>query len=408
MSEFINNSEVRKQELKALIKKLHDDVPFEQVKEEFQQKFGSVSTVEIAQLEQALMAEGMPAEEIRRLCDVHAEVFKGSIEDIHRPTKDWDSTPGHPLHTFKLENREIEKVIESLEKKLNQYEQSPSKEVGYEILSDLNLLWDIDKHYSRKENLLFPYIERYGVTGPAKVMWGYDDEIRALLKTAISTMKSDIANTAEAIPTIKDATEKVTSMIFKEEEILFPTSTRFLTDEEWYKIAEESAEIGYCLVAPETKWRPATVAGSEEQQSAEGQTASGYIKFETGILTVKEISAIFNHLPIDITYVDKDDIVKYFSHGEDRVFMRTKAIIGRNVSNCHPPHSVHVVEKIVSDFKSGKKDSEDFWIPFGEMFVLIRYFAVRDENGEYMGVLEVTQNIKPIQALTGQKRLAEE
>jgi DUF438 domain-containing protein len=407
MSELINNNQVRKEQLKALIKKLHQGAPFEQVKQEFQENFGSVSTVEIAQMEQALMAEGMPADEIRKLCDVHADVFKGSIEDIHRPTKNWDNEAGHPLHTFKLENREIEKVMATIKEKIEDFGQDASQEKVYEMLEQLNLLWDIDKHYSRKENLLFPYIERYGVTGPAKVMWGTDDEIRELIKSAIKMLKAENSDRAAVVTNIKAAIEKITSMIFKEEDILFPTSTRFLTDEEWYKIAEESDEIGYCLTFPAAKWVPNSVEAAQNNDN-ENHAGKGYIKFDTGILTVKEISSIFNHLPIDITYVDKDDIVKYFSHGPDRIFVRTKAIIGRNVSNCHPPNSVHVVEKIVSDFKSGKKDSEDFWIPLGDMYVFIRYFAVRDDNGEFMGTLEVTQNIKPIQAITGQKRLLSE
>lgn len=407
MSELINNSEMRKNELKAIIKKLHEGVPFEEVKKEFLIKFGTVSTLEIAQMEQELMADGMPAEEIRKLCDVHAEVFRGSIDDVHRPTKNFDDVAGHPIHTFKLENREIENVLEELGRRLEEFEKHASKEQGYQLLEQLNLLWDIDKHYSRKENLLFPYIERYGVTGPAKVMWGADDEIRGLIKTAIKMLKEqDDSNRNEILANTRVAMEKITSMIFKEEDILFPTATRFLTDEEWYKIASESDEIGYCLISPAGKWKPQSI--NDETVQEEGQTPSGYIRFDTGILTVKEISGIFNHLPIDVTYIDKDDVVKFFSHGPDRIFVRTKAVIGRNVSNCHPPHSVHIVETLVNDFKSGKKDSEDFWIPLGDMYVLIRYFAVRDEDGQYMGALEVTQNIKPIQAITGQKRLLSE
>ncbi|OEF98151.1 DUF438 domain-containing protein [Desulfuribacillus alkaliarsenatis] len=405
MSELINNSEKRKEELKNLIKKLHQGVPFDDVKNEFLIKFGTVSTIEIAQMEQQLMQEGMSADVIRKLCDVHAEVFRNNIEEVQRPTKNYDDQPGHPIHTFKLENREIEKVVSSLEQVVSEYEKDPTMDNGYKVLEQLNLLWDIDKHYSRKENLLFPYMEKHGVTGPAKVMWGADDEIRGLIKAAIKLLKDTDDNRTEVLANISSAVEKVKSMIFKEEDILLPTATRFLTDEEWYKIALESEEVGYCLTSPEAKWRPANVSDADVDQA---QTPSGYIRFETGILTVKEISAIFNHLPIDITYVDKDDIVKYFSHGEDRVFMRTKSIIGRNVSNCHPPHSVHIVEKLVADFKSGKKDSEDFWIPLGDMFVLIRYFAVRDENGEFMGTIEVTQNIKHIQTITGEKRLLSE
>lgn len=401
MSEIINNGHERREQLKAIIKKLHQGVPLEEAKREFQEKFQNVSSVEIAHMEQELIAEGMPVDEIRRLCDVHTEVFKDNIEE--KPVKSWDDTVGHPIHTFKAENRAIEQVLE----KLKTYTESGiTQDQVFDVLAELNSLSDIDKHYSRKENLLFPYLERYGVTGPAKVMWGTDDEIRSMIKTVIQMLKQGEWNCSEIGASIDQIIEQVNSMIYKEENILFPTSTRFLTDEEWYKIAEESDEIGYCLIFPEKKWRPK--GASAELDTAGESTSKGYIKFETGILTVKEISAIFNHLPIDITYVDKNDLVKYFSHGKERIFTRTKAIIGRNVSNCHPPQSVHVVETLVEEFKAGKKDSEDFWIPLGDMYVLIRYFAVRDEQGEYMGVVEVTQNIKPIQAITGQKRLLSE
>ncbi|HOO26722.1 MAG TPA: PAS domain-containing protein, partial [Clostridiales bacterium] len=131
------------------------------------------------------------------------------------------------------------------------------------------------------------------------------------------------------------------------------------------------------------------------------------IVLPTGEFALNELEQVLNHLPFDITFVDKNDVVKYFSQGKDRIFVRTKAVIGRNVSKCHPPASVHVVENIVADFKSGKKDHEDFWINMGDTYVYIRYFAVRDEAGEYLGVVEVTQDIKPIQAITGEKRLVE-
>ena len=132
------------------------------------------------------------------------------------------------------------------------------------------------------------------------------------------------------------------------------------------------------------------------------------LNFESGILTLKQIENMFNHLPLDITFIDENDTVKYFSLGKERIFPRTKAAIGRDVHNCHPPASVHIVEKILNDFKSGAKDTEEFWIQMGEIFVYIRYFAVRDQEGKYMGTLEVTQNIKPIQQITGEKRLLTE
>ncbi|HQA66426.1 MAG TPA: DUF438 domain-containing protein [Bacillota bacterium] len=405
MSEIINNREYRQKVLKELIMELHAGKTVEEVKSRFEELIKGVSASEISEMEQALIMEGMPVEEIQRLCDVHAAVFKGSIEDIHKVRKP-DETPGHPVHTFKLENRELEKLInERLKPHLAEFRASDNSENIYKLLEDINLLLDIDKHYSRKENLLFPYMEKYGITAPPKVMWGVDDEIRAAIKE-IKGMLQDYKGEKEQVYTKADeAAGRVIEMIFKEENILFPMVLETLTEDEWMTIESESDEIGYCLTEPRGKWKPERT-DVEEKQKETGQTAAdGYLKFETGLLTAKEISLMFNSLPIDITFVDKDGAVKYFSQGKERIFPRTKAIIGRQVHNCHPPASVHIVEKLVEDFKTGKKDSESFWIKMGGRYVYIRYFAIRDDNGDYAGTMEVTQDIQPIQEISGEKRL---
>jgi PAS domain S-box-containing protein len=268
------------------------------------------------------------------------------------------------------------------------------------------LLGDLDKHYSRKENLLFPYLEKYGITAPPQVMWGVDDEIREEIKAC----KKAVSEEKEARSKIAEMLEKlivrIEEMIYKEEHILFPMCMDTLTEDEWLTIEEESAEIGYCITEPAGKWKPLRVNVEDKEEEKIGEEEDkGYIKFDTGILKVNEISAIFNSLPFDITFVDKDGIVKYFSNSSERIFARTKAVIGRTVENCHPPASVHVVEQVVENLRSGKKDYEDFWIKMGPKYVLIRYFAVRDEKGEFLGTLEVTQNIQPIQEIRGEKRL---
>ena len=354
MSEIINNREYRQKVLKELIMELHAGKTVEEVKSRFEELIKGVSASEISEMEQALIMEGMPVEEIQRLCDVHAAVFKGSIEDIHKVRKP-DETPGHPVHTFKLENRELEKLInERLKPHLAEFRASDNSENIYKLLEDINLLLDIDKHYSRKENLLFPYMEKYGITAPPKVMWGVDDEIRAAIKE-LKGMLQDYKGEKEQVYTKADeAAGRVIEMIFKEENILFPMVMETLTEDEWMTIESESDEIGYCLTEPRGKWKPERT-DVEEKQKETGQTAAdGYLKFETGLLTAKEISLMFNSLPIDITFVDKDGAVKYFSQGKERIFPRTKAIIGRQVHNCHPPASVHIVEKLVEDFKTGK------------------------------------------------------
>jgi len=197
-------------------------------------------------------------------------------------------------------------------------------------------------------------------------------------------------------------------MIFKEEKILFPTAQQKLTEDEWYNIYSSEGEIGYCLVEPEGEWTPQNIDVNKMVNTIADDTTKGFIKFPTGFMTPKEIEMIFNTLPIDITFVDKDDTVKYFSSGKERIFTRPKTIIGRKVQNCHPPASVHIVEKILSNFKEGKKDVEEFWIDMQGKLVYIRYFALRDENGNYMGTIEVTQEISKIKEIKGEKRLLEE
>lgn len=309
---------------------------------------------------------------------------------------------------MKEENRAIEEFIDkNLKSSLDKFKEDDSDDNRYQLISDINLLWDIDKHYSRKENLIFPYLEKYGITSPPKVMWGVDDEIRAKIKDVKLSLTSYNGNKEEIVEKVEDTIHQIKEMIFKEENILFPMCLDTLTEDEWIKIYEESDEIGFTLIEPVRDWKRARVNVEEKaKKETEGEAVDkGYIKFETGLLTTKEITHLLNTIPGDMTFVDKDNIVKYFSQGKERIFARTKAVIGRTVENCHPPASVHVVEKIVNDLKSGKKDSESFWIKKGQKYILIQYFAVRDENGEFLGTLEFTQDIAPIQAITGEKRL---
>lgn len=408
MSELINNREYRLQELKKLIMELHDGKPIEEVKPKFEKIIEGISVSEISQLEQTLIMEGMPVSEVQRLCDVHAALFKGSIEEIHREEKPED-IPGHPIHTFKLENERIQKLIdEEIQPLVDELKQADSSSVISKLRKKLSTLMEIDKHYSRKENLLFPYLEKYGITAPPMVMWGVDDEIRAELKAIKDLLASYQGNREEIIQKIEQALHKVSEMIFKEEKILFPMALEKLTEDEWASIAEESDEIGYTFVNPERVWNPERNKAKKEIVEKKQPQQEGVVPFETGSLTFKELDVLLNNLPIDITFVDKDDVVRYFSQAKDRIFTRTKAAIGRKVQNCHPPSSMHIVEKILEDFKSGRKDKEEFWLQMGDKYVYIRYLALRDENGEYLGTLEVTQDIAPIQKISGEKRLLSE
>lgn len=397
MSEEINNREYRQRVLKELITQLHNGKSVEEVKGRFAAVFGGVSAEEIAQAEQTLVANGLPVSEIQRLCDVHAAVFKGSIEKIHQPS-DPSEIPGHSANTMKRENEAIEKLIAEIRKVIDQ--SSGEKDVE----TSLSRLAEIDCHYLKKENLLFPYMEQYGITAPPKVMWGVDDEIRTQLKEINVRLKT--TDVSHLKGQIEELLAKISEMIFKEESIMLPMLLENLTQDEWKHIADESGELGYCFIDHVPEWSP--VVRKEQKIVRQEETSPGVITLPTGVLKTEELVRMLDTLPIDITFVDKDDTVKYFSQGDERVFPRTKAIIGRKVSNCHPPASVHIVEKLVEDFKTGRKESEDFWIDMGERYILIRYFAVRSEKGKYLGVLEVTQNIKPIQKIKGEKRLVSE
>lgn len=398
MSQEINNRELRKRAIQDMLRQLHEGKSVEDVQAQFRAAFDGVSASEISAAEQALISEGLPVTEVQRLCDVHSSVFKGSIEEIHAPV-DASQIPGHPAQTLKAENAAIQQQIdERIRPLLSRV--SAGSAASQALLPELGALMEIDRHYARKENLFFPYLEAHGVTAPPKVMWGVDDEIRALLKEAARLAASGSATAAEAL---NEALTRVEEMIFKEENILIPMLLETLQAEEWSRIARESAEIGFCLIDPPPVWQ-AAAAAAQEPAKAE-VPASGSVQLPTGFFSMQELTRVLDTLPVDITFVGKDDTVRYFSQGGERVFPRTKAIIGRNVANCHPPASVHIVEGIIADFRSGKKDHEDFWIRMGERFVYIRYFAVRDESGEYLGVLEVTQDIAPVQAIEGEKRL---
>lgn len=396
MSEEINNRKYRQQVIMDLLRQLHEGKTVDEVKSQFAEAFEGVSAEEIGAAEQALIEGGLPVSEVQRLCDVHAAVFEGSIEEIHRPS-DPSEIPGHPLNTLKRENRAVERLIEQIRGLLNRLPDSEE-----ELKQRLGKLIEIERHYLKKENLIFPYMEQYGITAPPKVMWGVDDEIRDELKDILSNMiaKNDAGSQKDAITALL---KKIEDMIFKEENIMLPMLVENLTQDEWKRIADESDEFGYCLISSVPVWNPTDYSAIKEIK--EEKSEAGVINLPTGVLKLDELIAFLDTLPVDITFVDKDDTVKYFSQSKERIFPRTTAIIGRKVVNCHPPASAHIVTKIVEDLKAGVKDHEDFWIKAGEKYVYIRYFAVRDSEGKYLGTLEVTQDIKPIQDITGEKRL---
>ncbi|KJR96886.1 MAG: histidine kinase [Peptococcaceae bacterium BRH_c4a] len=405
MSEYLNNKEYKQQILKGLIKDLHSGRNFDAVKREFNDLVKEVDATEIASMEQQLISEGMPPEEIKKLCDVHAAVFRDSLLNNQQP----ELIPGHPLHIVKHENDEARKTLDSIAEGIEALSQV--REDRTTILEDLKekvsfFRSNLDKHFSKKENIFFPYLEKRNITGPPSVMWSVDDEIRDMVKSFKKLVnKWDPGNSRE-LDEMKDSfikmRDRVTEMFFKEENILTPMMQNALSEEEWAEIKEQSSEFGMIFSDPGAGiWKAESVSNTQ----ARPQRDDKGLGLDTGSLTPAEINAILTNLPIDITFVGKDDTVRYFSQGKERIFTRTKSIIGRKVQNCHPPESVHVVEKIVSDFKTGKHSNAEFWLELNGSFIHIRYLALMDSEGEYMGTMEVSMDLTRLRALQGERRL---
>jgi uncharacterized protein len=403
MSELINNSKQRVEKLKELLLKLHKNQSVEETQKQVVEILGVIPYGEVVQAEQELIQEGLPATEIQKYCDLHSEALKDNIDLSHQKTV----PEGHPVNTFKKENIAILGEVNAIKGILIGASVGKVDDYG-KVMLDLrkhfNNLTDIEKHYSRKENLLFSFLEKHEITGPSTVMWGKDDEVREFLKSTLQIFEAAEKIDKESFNGFADLIFKPTinaiqEMTEKEEKILLPMSLDKLTELEWYEIYQQSEDIGYCIVAPEVKWDPELegVHKPSEQGSK--------IRLETGSFSPEELEAVFNSLQVDLTFVDKNDNVKFFSHGPKRIFQRNKAILGRKVQYCHPPGSVHIVEKILDDFKNCKQNQAKFWIKFQGMYVHIAYYAVRNEKGEYLGTLEVTQDITEFKSTEGERRL---
>ncbi|MBK8884657.1 MAG: DUF438 domain-containing protein [Bacteroidales bacterium] len=404
MNETKNSPEKRKELLKHMILQLHSGEAPDLVKNRLAQLLTSIPYDEVVEVEQELISEGLPVEEVLKLCDIHQLVLDGRIDQTGAKTV----PEGHPVDTFKKENMELGKVIDQIEilfGELKTLKNHDIKQWMLKVHADFNSLMDVNKHYLRKEYLLFPFLEKYEITGPPKVMWGKHDEIRAMLKGAIESVRTPGDISADEALLMKDlvlipAVKGIADMITKEEEILLPMSLDKLSETDWLSIYNQTMEFGYCLYDPAVEWKPENAEAGEVVYNT-GRN----IQLSTGSFNPDELEAIFRTLPVDLTFVDKDDKVKFFSLGPDRVFTRNRAIIGRDVRMCHPPSSVHVVEQILNDFRNGTQSTASFWINMRGKFIYIDYYAIRDKEGKYLGTLEFTQDLTRLRTLEGEQRL---
>jgi len=404
MDELNKGEKSRKELLKHMILQLHEGVAPDAVRGRLVSLLKSIPYNEVVQVEQELINEGLPEEEVLKFCDIHTQVLDGQIDQ----TGAKEIPDGHPVDTFKKENKELYKLVQTMGRfyeKVHQPEEMELETYILQLKAFFNNLNDVEKHYLRKENLLFPYLEKYNITGPPKVMWGKHDETRELLKVAREGLDvrggmdpGELETLVELV--LKPASGAVSDMIMKEEEILFPMCMDKLSDEEWYQISQESPGIGYCLYDPEIEWKPEGV-----EPSPVARTMEGSVQLPTGRVSIPELIAFFGTMPVELTFVDSQDKVRFFSHGKKPIFKRNRAVIGRDVRLCHPPKSVHVVEQVISDFKSGKEERASFWLEMKGMFVHIEYHALRDEFNKYLGTLEVVQDITDLRKIKGEQRL---
>lgn len=423
--------EERKALIAQYLERLNDGEDIESVREDFARNFKDVSGGEISTAEQELIAGGVPMEKVLRLCDVHASLFEGHVSCAHN-TGAVEETPGHPVWTMRQENDRIMAFINDRVKPdvkrtrmLTEASSAAEREGIVAILkADMEAFDEVFIHYKRKEELLFPHLERHDITGPSKVMWGKDDEVRnavhgaeALLETAYGEYDSQLL--AGVADYLDEAVEGALSMVSKEENVLIPLSLEHLSATQWTQIASEENEFGHAFGVNPPTWHAdplelandklnemeATASEKNAESSSDTRTSQDEtIRLSTGEFSLAQLEAVFATIPLDITFVDANDKTRYFSHGDTRAFPRPKSCLGRDVYDCHPPKSQEAVRRILTEFKSGKRDVSEFWFKAMGKFLYVRYFAVRDEAGNYLGALETTQDIGPIKALEGENR----
>lgn len=406
MTEAFGGEKNKKHKLKEIIKQLHKGMPLDELKKEFRDFLKDVGPADITQIEEELINEGISRDEIQKLCDVHIALFKESLNQEKSLGEQ-----GHPIHILMEEHKKLLEFADGLKKtssKISKAQGFSSIDKEIEELEHLiSHFKESESHYLREENVLFPFLEKHGITQPPAIMWSEHNEIRKIEKKLyeiVEDMQSleflDFTKTLNEISI--SLIEMLSNHFYKENNILFPTALKVIDKNEWTEIREQFDEIGYCCFTPEPTMK---VFAKTEQISPESIPAEREIAFDTGSFSKEELETLLNTLPVDITFVDKEDTVRYFSQSKERIFPRTKAVIGRKVQLCHPKESVHRVEQILNDFRNNKRDVAEFWINLKGRLIYIRYFPVRNVKCEYLGCLEVTQDITNIKKIEGEKRL---
>ena len=396
----------RQGRLRGFIERLSSGEDLESVRKDFVQEFRHVEAQEIMDAEQTLIKEGMPIREVQRLCDVHSALFHGAMDapagalshdEIHAQAAsvnpdDIDALPeAHPLSILRAENRALETLLDTIEGELDGAKRTD------EMLKHILALGDLRMHYIKKEELLMPLLYDYGVTGPSQVMWGIDDEMKRELAMIIKALKAD----AETLPLyearIRALTQRVREMVFKEEKILFPLSLRYFTQMEWYRCYHDLPDMGISFGVPIPAWAEAQPWLDQEAARLAQSQVGGKLQFPTGELSMEQLTTILQLLPVDITFIDKDDVVRFFTN-EGQVFTRPLSALGRDVMNCHPPEIIPVVRNLIADFKAKKRTQMIVHRYIRERPIRVHYQAMYDKWGAYIGTVEfVTDHAEPLE-----------
>ncbi|MGQ1948529.1 DUF438 domain-containing protein [Geofilum sp. OHC36d9] len=393
MSEFTNTKAKRIAKLMELSHLLLNTGNAQSFIRENEGFIDSVIPTDFITLFDELIKDGHPMEDIKVLTNKVLNIFHASIESYQRI----EPAPDSFLGVLEQNNHEMELVLNKIRPVFKAFVKDAKNAMLKKELKKLfEKLEVFVKHYTIKENVLFPMIEKtWDDYRCLQIMWSFQDDIRRNIKTVISQLSLEDIDLKSFNRYVGDIFFNMHAIKFREEQILFPYILSTISEKELDAMNREGFEMGYPYIKP-----PKPVS-----QEARSILENGQINLGTGALSVEQIKLVFNHLPVDITYVDENNKVCYFSNPKKRIFPRTTAIIGREVSNCHPPESVHVVEEIVESFRKGEKEKADFWIQMKGNFIFIQYFAVRDEKNNYRGVIEVSQEISAIKALEGEKRL---
>ena len=401
----VHDENIRIALLKSYLVRLGQGEDLETVRAEFVENFSDVEASEIMKAEQALIKEGTPISEVQKLCDVHSALFHGATReeqianaekavelsiqkeknaaqsaaymDKHERAAALIAISGHPLYTFTQENNALAKLIDTLKEKLD---------IGEEISDELSALRGVSVHYAKKGDLLYPLLKvRYDIIGPSDVMWTVDDEIR----DEVSFLAKENEHSDEWTERLEAVLKRAEEMIYKEQNILFPICAVYFTQDEWYGIYRDSKDYADCFGIIKEVWEDAENAAPAERNNVD----SGEVVMPGGHMTVEQIAALFNTIPMEITFVDADNINRFFNEGE-KVFKRPGMAIDREVFSCHPPKIEQIVRGIIDDFRNNRRDCVPMWMDKGGRTMLVRYMAVRDRNGKYLGTVELVQDME--------------